>query len=943
MSKNKKQNRYNAKIKEIFDGDGFDDGVLRLSSEELIEMALSLDLKVARLDDAELIKTLRRLWSEGEISIRMNIVHYLSSLGKVFESTNSEHFANKEEKLMEILDAMDLSENEKKLLYLHFIEQKAKKINQSKIERFISRYREQQKYVDVAQDAGGQFVENGSFEFFHSFDLELFGESFKKIFVVYTKGLSQTQWDDYKTKELVQILELQKEAEVQNFNKQLEHLISELSRKEHPYLSEEDRLKWLKSLEPESDLENFSLPFELLYRIVKEHTQLHNLIITKSALSAIKKATFTLAHSKFVYTYELTLPLWKISAMILKAEPLTIDDELFDIDAGLQKSFTQEYEALKAELLTDAANLGMSDDKVIAFIDENIKAFFNSEKNLVLTRKMHQKISTDFAIFTVDLRRQQQREALLARTIRDFKALFPVARSLKREIVFHVGPTNSGKTYQAMQALKDADTGVYLAPLRLLALEGYESLRESEVPAILLTGEEEIFDEDAGHVSSTIEMADFETEVDVALIDEIQMIGDRDRGWAWANALIGIPAKKIYLTGSKDALESVEYLCDWLEEPLTVVAFERKTPQEILTKHTPLDEIAPGSALIAFSRANVLKFRQKLSKKYKISVIYGNLSPEVRREEAKRFREGESDILVATDAIAMGLNLPIKQIIFTNDTKFDGESQRLLMPTEVQQIAGRAGRFGLAEVGYVGAISRTILKNISTLMRESLAPILPPFKVMANFEHIKLVSSILQTDNLEKIFGFFVKHMEFDGPFEAGDFEDMANIAVTIDKFDLSLRDKFIFATAPVGRADYILEQFERYLNDFAAKGRVAYLVLETLPPFADTENRLREVEDRIKEISLYLWLAYRFEDVFIDVELAKQHRVRLNNFIEASLKRGEFLKKCRTCSKALPVDYEHNICQSCFIRQRKELRKIKGFREDKDKTSKKSVRSRRR
>ncbi len=938
MSKNKKQNKYNAIIKEIFDGDGFDEGILRLSSEELIEMSMYLELKIAKLDDDELVKTLRRLWSEGEMHVRNAMVQYLQSLHKVFESVNSEHFAEKEMKLMEILDTLELSEDEKKLLYLHFIEQKSKKITQSKIERFMSRYREQQKYVDVAEMASGQFGDNGNFEFFHAFELELFGESFKKIFVLYTKGLSQTQWEAYKTKELVQLLELQKEEAVYDFSKQLEQLILELSNVKHPYLSEEERIKWLKSLEPESNLESFSLPVALLHKIIKEYASLHNLIITKSALSAIKKATFSLAESSFVYTYELTIPLWKISASILKGEAITIDEELEEINRQVRQHFTLEYDALKDELTTDASQLGMPERDVIHFIDSQLKELFNQEQDLIITRKIHQKISTSFTIFTVDLRRQQQREALLARTIRDFKALFPVARGLKREIVFHVGPTNSGKTYDAMQALKSADTGVYLAPLRLLALEGYESLVADGVPTILLTGEEEIFDEDAGHVSSTIEMADFETEIDVAIIDEIQMIGDRDRGWAWANALIGIPAKKVYLTGSVDALESVHILCEWLGESLEIVNFERKTPQEILSIPTSLDEIQPGTALIAFSRANVLKFRQKLSKRYKISVIYGNLSPEVRREEARRFREGESEVLVATDAIAMGLNLPIKQILFTNDTKYDGESQRPLLPTEVQQIAGRAGRFGLAEVGYVGAISKPILKHIKTMMETPLGSIETPFKVMANFEHIKLVSSILQTDNLEKIFGFFTKHMEFDGPFEAGNFEEMAVLAATIDRHQLSLKDKFVFATAPVGRAPYILEQFERYLNDFVNKGRVAYLVLDALPPYADTENRLLEVEDRIKEISLYLWLAYRFEEVFTDVNLAKQHRVRLNEFIEASLKRGEFLKKCRVCSKALPVDYEHNICQSCFITQKRSYRKVDGFRsnnQNKDKSQK--------
>ena len=83
-----------------------------------------------------------------------------------------------------------------------------------------------------------------------------------------------------------------------------------------------------------------------------------------------------------------------------------------------------------------------------------------------------------------------------------------------------------------------------------------------------------------------------------------------------------------------------------------------------------------GTALIAFSRAEVLKLKQKLQKKYSVSVIYGNLSPEVRRDEARRFRDGQSQILIATDAISMGLNLPIKTILFTTDTKFDGISKR---------------------------------------------------------------------------------------------------------------------------------------------------------------------------------------------------------------------------------------------------------------------------
>ncbi len=98
----------------------------------------------------------------------------------------------------------------------------------------------------------------------------------------------------------------------------------------------------------------------------------------------------------------------------------------------------------------------------------------------------------------------------------DLKTLYPLARSLNRKLEFYVGPTNSGKTYNAMQKLKEANSGLYLAPLRLLALEGYEDLKASGLEASLITGEEQMLNEDAAHVCSTIEMLDFDLDVDVA-------------------------------------------------------------------------------------------------------------------------------------------------------------------------------------------------------------------------------------------------------------------------------------------------------------------------------------------------------------------------------------------------------------------------------------------
>ncbi|HHH51611.1 MAG TPA: DEAD/DEAH box helicase, partial [Campylobacterales bacterium] len=337
---------------------------------------------------------------------------------------------------------------------------------------------------------------------------------------------------------------------------------------------------------------------------------------------------------------------------------MELEDELEDLSQGLEldHNIIEKY--------------------ILRFIEPQI----TSSHSLKIKEKIKKRIHYHFLEYLRPLKEKKRKEELLANTIRDFKSLYPIARLLNREIIFHVGATNSGKTYQALQHLQLADTGYYLAPLRLLALEGYETLKAKEVNISLITGEEEIIDEDSTHISSTIEMMNSSIEVDVAVIDEIQMINDRDRGWAWANALIGVPAKKVILTGSADALDAVTKLCEYLEEPLEVIHFERKNELKVLTNPTPIKSIEKGTAIVAFSRRDVLGLKQQLSSRYDVSVVYGNLSPEVRREEARRFREGKSDILVATDAIAMGLNLPIKTLLFSKDNKFDGLRRRELLP-----------------------------------------------------------------------------------------------------------------------------------------------------------------------------------------------------------------------------------------------------------------------
>ena len=486
---------------------------------------------------------------------------------------------------------------------------------------------------------------------------------------------------------------------------------------------------------------------------------------------------------------------------------------------------------------------------------------------------------------------QQQLQTLLNC---DLKSLFPLARSMNRKLKFFVGPTNSGKTYNAMKELKSANSGLYLAPLRLLALEGYEELKENKIDASLITGEEQIIEEDAAHVCSTIEMLDFNLDVDIAIIDEVQMLDDVDRGWAWVNAIIGVPAKTVIMTGSVNALDAVKKIAEYLGEELEVVKHQRKTPLKVLARHTALEHLEEGTALIAFSRSDVLKLKQKLQKKYKVSVIYGNLSPEVRRDEAKRFREKKSEILIATDAIAMGLNLPIKNILFTTDTKFDGVSRRKLTVNEIVQIAGRAGRYGHHQVGFLGATRRDVLKHIKEEFDAPIKTIKPPYKVKMSSEQLEALSSHIKTNSLTKVLKYFKDNMNFDGPFIASNISSMIEAASIVDKRDkLSLEEKYLLAQAPVTmKSTIILQAYEAYIASVIRNKICRYKPSITLPKKAITQKDLLLVEDEVKKISLYLWLSYKFPNIFPDYDKAVILRNSFNSFIEKSLKLNLKLKE---------------------------------------------------
>jgi ATP-dependent RNA helicase SUPV3L1/SUV3 len=276
------------------------------------------------------------------------------------------------------------------------------------------------------------------------------------------------------------------------------------------------------------------------------------------------------------------------------------------------------------------------------------------------------------------------------------------ARTTKRHVILHLGETNTGKTYRAIERLKQSFSGVYLAPLRILALENYERLNREGVRCHLITGEEEVLVDGASHVCSTIEKLDIDKQYDVAVIDEVQMIAGSQRGQAWTRAILGLLCGEIHICGAINAKKLVTTILDDCGDTYEVIEYKRDTPLEVCSEPFSFRHIEKGDALVAFSKKRVLE----LSKLYqergvKNSVIYGDLPPEVRRMQYHAFIEGKNKILITTDAIGMGVNLPIRRIIFMDLQKFDGEEKRYITSQEVKQIAGRAGRKGIYDVGYV--------------------------------------------------------------------------------------------------------------------------------------------------------------------------------------------------------------------------------------------------
>ena len=265
-----------------------------------------------------------------------------------------------------------------------------------------------------------------------------------------------------------------------------------------------------------------------------------------------------------------------------------------------------------------------------------------------------------------------------------------------------LGPTNTGKTFYAMDRMLGYQTGMAGFPLRLLARENYDKLvaRLGPSDVALITGEEKLIPPNARYFCCTVEAMPLERSVDCLVVDEIQLCGDRERGHIFTDRLLHARGRhETLLLGAHTMRPLLETLLPEAEF-ISRDRFSRLT----YAGQKKTTRLQRRSAIVAFSAAEVYRVAELVRRQRGgAAVVMGALSPRTRNAQVELYQNGDVDFLIATDAIGMGLNMDIGHVALADDMKFDGQSMRRLAPSELAQIAGRAGRhttdgtFGVTE------------------------------------------------------------------------------------------------------------------------------------------------------------------------------------------------------------------------------------------------------
>ena len=287
----------------------------------------------------------------------------------------------------------------------------------------------------------------------------------------------------------------------------------------------------------------------------------------------------------------------------------------------------------------------------------------------------------------------------------------------KNKITAVLGPTNTGKTFLAIETMLSFDSGMMGFPLRLLAREVYDKVIKKIDPSkvALITGEEKIIPANAKYYFCTVESMPIDKILDFVGVDEIQMCSDHERGHIFTDRFLNLRGEKLTMFMGSNSMRNI---IEKLEEDIEYI--DRKRLSKLTySGHKKISRIERKSAIIAFSSEEVYAIAELIRRqKGGAAIVMGSLSPKTRNSQVSLYQSGDVDFLVATDAIGMGINMDLNNVYFSNLKKFDGKKLRRLKLSEISQIAGRAGRylndgsFGITgDCGEISAEEIELLEN----------------------------------------------------------------------------------------------------------------------------------------------------------------------------------------------------------------------------------------
>ncbi len=416
-------------------------------------------------------------------------------------------------------------------------------------------------------------------------------------------------------------------------------------------------------------------------------------------------------------------------------------------------------------------------------------------------------------------------------------------------------------------------------------------------------------------ISSTIEMLDIEKEYDIAVIDEAQMIADEDRGHSWTRAILGVKAKEIHVCMSPAAQDVVTHLISLCGDSSEINHYARMT--KLVCEEEAFrfpEDVQEGDALILFTKRAVLDIAGRLEREgIRTSVIYGSLPPEIRRRQIKLFTEKQSKVVVSTDAIGMGLNLPVRRIVFVQIEKYDGHQKRKLEVPEIKQISGRAGRYGIYETGYVNAVGEEELEYIKERYAKEEEPI---NRVSLGFPHVLLDME----DPLDTILKVW-KSVEPSPPFEKVSIDEMLFLyerayreRKDIDGFD-DKRTLYRMLTCSIDIKNRdIVDLWLYYCETYTADVSLHFPALSMC-----TDKGLMRYETFYKMLDLYHQFSTRLGKE-MDAERLAREREKTEDTIMRYLvgNKKDYIQKCKYCGKPLPFGYGFTVCDDCHRGGRK-------------------------